>query len=154
LELTERELGEARVLDRVGWLEKGGSALDMTLWGDYLLVSRGAKGASSTRQRRATMLRKTSAAAAVIAFATAGSALFGGAALAHDGTKAGDGGKGGDIRQNQECNQEATAYNVIKWSFLKESPTSATATNTCTQTQTADASADGGSVFDDGTATY
>jgi hypothetical protein len=57
------------------------------------------------------MLRKTSAAAAVIAFATVGSALFGGAALASDdggeGAPApdpvatftgGDGGEGGDAK--------------------------------------------------------
>jgi hypothetical protein len=96
-EFTERELGEARVLDRVGSLETGGAALDRALGEDYFLRSRGAKGAPSTRQGRAEMLRKSSAAAAVIAFATAGSALFGGVALASDGdtNTGGTGGTGG-----------------------------------------------------------
>jgi hypothetical protein len=46
------------------------------------------------------MLRKTSAAAAVIAFATAGSALFGGAALADVTNLGGAGGAGGDATNN------------------------------------------------------
>jgi hypothetical protein len=51
------------------------------------------------------MLRKSSAAAAVIAFATAGSALFGGAALASDDGDTNTGGTGG-------AGGPATAYCV------------------------------------------
>ena len=46
------------------------------------------------------MLRKTSAAAAVIAFATAGSALFGGVALADVANTGGAGGAGGVAENN------------------------------------------------------
>jgi hypothetical protein len=47
------------------------------------------------------MLRKTSVAAAVIAFATAGSALFGGAALADEFTNTGGAGGAGGQSQAQ-----------------------------------------------------
>jgi hypothetical protein len=65
-------------------LDNGGSALDMALGDDYLFMSCGAKGAPTIGKGEHRMLRKSSAAAAVIAFATVGSALFGGAALASD----------------------------------------------------------------------
>jgi len=96
------------------------------------------------------MLRKTSAAAAIVAFATVGSALFGGAALAGDdnghgkgkeGKKhvvvnntGGPGGPGGDVWQ--ECDQEATAINIFKGKVFDESTQTqtATASNTCTAT--------------------
>jgi hypothetical protein len=91
------------------------------------------------------MLRKTSIAAAAIAFATVGSALFGGAALADDNghgkdamkevvsNTGGPGGKGGDVEQ--ECKQDATAFNIIFDSKEFEDVTqSATASNTCTAT--------------------
>jgi hypothetical protein len=92
------------------------------------------------------MLRKTSAAAAVIGFAIAGSALFGGAALADDGKKddkrqdpsvsftGGAGGAGGDVAQ--ECKQDATAFNIFEASHFKAGDVSqtATATNNCTAT--------------------
>jgi hypothetical protein len=121
LEITEREPGDARVPDQVGWLEKGGSALDMASADDYLFLSGGANGAPSTRQGRARMLRRTSAAAAVIAFATVGSALFGGAALANGngeepapvtntGGPGGDGGKAiGCILVDSTVTQSPTA---------------------------------------------
>ena len=50
------------------------------------------------------MLRKTSAAAAVIAFVTAGSALFGGAALANEVTNAGGPGGNGGVAENNCLN--------------------------------------------------
>jgi hypothetical protein len=96
------------------------------------------------------MLRKTSAAAAVIAFATVGSALFGGAALAGgdhgngngngNGKPAvvnntgGPGGPGGDVFQ--KCNQDATAFNIFKGKAYDESAPAqtATASNACTAT--------------------
>jgi len=91
------------------------------------------------------MLRKTSAAAAIIAFATVGSALFGGVALADGDHKEGKeqasvsntggvGGGGGDVRQ--ECEQDATAFNVIFDSSLKADDVTqkATASNTCDAT--------------------
>jgi hypothetical protein len=85
------------------------------------------------------VLRKTSAAAAVIAFVTVGSALFGGAALAHednDTYTGGAGGKGGDVWQ--ECNQEANAKNFL-WvgDDIRDDADvtqNATAYNTCTAT--------------------
>jgi hypothetical protein len=94
------------------------------------------------------MLRKTSAAAAIIAFATVGSALFGGAALANgdhgddkEGKKdvvvnntGGPGGPGGDVWQ--ECDQEPTAFNTFKGKVYDESTQTqtATASNACTAT--------------------
>jgi len=90
------------------------------------------------------MLRKTSAAAAVIGFAIAGSALFGGVALADDGKKddkrqdpsvsftGGAGGAGGDVRQ--ECEQSATAFNILDHVKADDVTQTATATNTCTAT--------------------
>jgi hypothetical protein len=86
------------------------------------------------------MLRKTSAAAAVIAFATVGSALFGGAALATDAYTGGDGGRGGDVWQ--ECHQDAKAFNIFDVSGRLKADDdnnvtqtgTATATNTCTAT--------------------
>jgi hypothetical protein len=95
------------------------------------------------------MLRTTSAAAAIIAFATVGSALFGGAALANgengDGKEGkkhvvvnntgGPGGPGGDVWQ--ECDdQEATAFNIFKGKVYDESTQTqtATASNACTAT--------------------
>jgi hypothetical protein len=88
------------------------------------------------------MLRKTSAAAAIIAFATVGSALFGGAALANDGNgngngerpplsfEGGDGGHGGDVWQ--ECKQDAIAYNVVDDSLVGDDVNQdATADNSC-----------------------
>jgi hypothetical protein len=50
------------------------------------------------------MLRKTSAAAAVIAFATAGSALFGGVALADEVTNTGGAGGAGGVAENNCLN--------------------------------------------------
>jgi len=89
------------------------------------------------------MLRKTSAAAAIIAFATVGSALFGGVALADGDHKEGKeqasvsntggaGGGGGDVRQ--ECEQDATASNILDFYRLKADDVTqtATASNTCT----------------------
>jgi hypothetical protein len=89
------------------------------------------------------MIRKTSAAAAIIAFATVGSALFGGAALANDGNgkhddkpsvsfTGGAGGAGGDVWQ--ECKQDATAYNILDAYEVKADDVkqSANADNSCT----------------------
>jgi hypothetical protein len=103
------------------------------------------------------MLRKTSAAAAIIAFATVGSALFGGAALANgdhgddkEGKKdvvvnntGGPGGPGGDVWQ--ECDQEATAFNIFKGKVYDESTQTqtATASNACTASSTGGAGGTG-----------
>ncbi len=99
------------------------------------------------------MLRKTSAAAAIIAFATVGSALFGGAALANDGHgdeaappvtfTGGEGGPGGDVWQ--ECDQEATAFNIFKGKVFDDSTQTqaATATNACTASSTGGAGGTG-----------
>jgi hypothetical protein len=92
------------------------------------------------------VLRKTSIAAAVIAAATVGSALFGGVALANGNngdsmggkpasvtSTGGAGGAGGNVWQ--ECQQESTAYNVIFDSNVEGDVTqTATASNTCTAT--------------------
>jgi hypothetical protein len=96
------------------------------------------------------MLRKTSVAAAVIAFATVGSALFGGAALAHednDTYTGGAGGRGGDVRQ--ECEQyvdDIVAKNFADvsgdYNYVSQSQT--ITGNSCTQTGTGGAGGDGG----------
>jgi hypothetical protein len=96
------------------------------------------------------MLRKTSVAAAVIAFATVGSALFGGAALAHednDTYTGGAGGRGGDVWQ--ECKQEAVGGKNFLWvgDDIRDDADvtqTANATNNCTQTATGGAGAAGG----------
>lgn len=90
------------------------------------------------------MLRKTSAAAAVIAFATVGSALFGGVALADGDQMEGEeqpavtntGGTGGAGGENaQECEQ--AAFNVIWDSTLKDNDAVQANTQTCNPTATA-----------------
>jgi hypothetical protein len=81
-------------------LEKRGSAVDRASRVDYLFTSRGAEGAPPVRKGEQRVLRKTSAAAGVIAFATAGSALFGGAALADVTNLGGAGGAGGAATNN------------------------------------------------------
>ena len=62
------------------------------------------------------MLRKTTLAAAVLAFATAGSALFGGSALAAeddwDYNTAGSGGYGGTIYQDCKQEKKEGTYNT------------------------------------------
>ena len=92
------------------------------------------------------MPRKTSVAAAVIAFATVGSALFGGAALAGDNgdhkdakkevvvtNTGGAGGAGGNVEQ--ECDQDAKAYNLFfDNKKVQDVAQTATASNTCTAT--------------------
>jgi hypothetical protein len=105
------------------------------------------------------MLRKTSAAAAIIAFATVGSALFGGAALANDGHgdeaappvtfTGGEGGPGGDVWQ--ECDQEATAYNIFKGKVFDESTQTqtASASNACTATGGVGGAGGAGATFED-----
>jgi hypothetical protein len=95
------------------------------------------------------MHRKTSVVAAVIAFATVGSVLFGGAALAGDKddhkddkkhvkvihTGGGDGGDGGDVAQ--ECDQDAKAVNFFFDSKkFDDVAQTATASNACTATST------------------
>src|SRR5688500_8934631 len=82
-QMTDGEPREAPMPVRVGWSIEGGSDLDRPPEGDYLFMTSGAKGAPPARQGRPRMIRKASAAAAVVAFATVGSALFGGAALAN-----------------------------------------------------------------------
>jgi hypothetical protein len=76
------------------------------------------------------MLRKTSAAAAVSAFATIGSTLFGGAALAH----ATDSGEPGDTGGNTyEC------YNVVD--LHEPTPDDRNIVQTCTVTANDEAAA-------------
>jgi hypothetical protein len=101
------------------------------------------------------MVRKTSVAAAVIAFATVGSALFGGAALANgdddhkDGEKhvvvyntGGPGGAGGDVKQ--KCEQDATAFNYFYDSKkFDDVAQTATASNACTASSTGGAGGTG-----------
>lgn len=92
------------------------------------------------------MVRKTSVAATVIAFATVGSALFGGVALADDkgdhkdGKKnvevtntGGAGGAGGNVEQ--KCEQDATAFNFFfDNKKIDDVSQTATASNSCTAT--------------------
>jgi hypothetical protein len=73
------------------------------------------------------MLRKTSAAAAVIAFATAGSALFGGVALA-DVTNTGGAGGAGGVAENNCLN---VAEQVAVLNLFGSDPSNAA---TCTAT--------------------
>jgi hypothetical protein len=114
-------------LDRVGWPNVGSQCWTGGRW-STTSIGRGERQAFRQFARE-TKGAFQDIAAAIIAAATVGSALFGGVALADDDRKEGKkpasvsntggaGGAGGDVRQ--ECDQDLEAFNVIFDSTVKD----------------------------------
>ena len=131
--ISETNVFPSRTVSRIwrgarpgGIAERGGRSAGQAVGRGLLLLVVRSDRRSVNSQGRPRMLRKTSIAAAVIAAATAGSALFGGVALADDsdgkdGKKpasvsynGGDGGKGGDIGLLAGVRAGGLAWNFLK----------------------------------------